>query len=63
MATSTAAAVAGRTDLGSIAPGKLADMILVDGNPLEDVTILEEHEQNIRVVMKDGRVYKNTLTN
>jgi hypothetical protein len=33
----------------------------VDGNPLDDVTILEDYEANIRLIMKDGRIYKNTL--
>ena len=41
-------------DIGSIAPGYFADLIAVDGNPLEDVTLL----QDVRVVMKGGRVIK-----
>ena len=44
--------------VGSITPGKLADVIAVSGNPLDDVTVLE----NVQFVMKDGKVYKNTLT-
>ena len=47
--------------LGVIEPGAYADLLIVDGNPLADVTVLEDHENNIRVVMKDGVVYKNTL--
>jgi imidazolonepropionase-like amidohydrolase len=42
------------TDLGSIQPGKLADVIAVDGNPLDDITLM----QHVAFVMKDGRVYK-----
>jgi imidazolonepropionase-like amidohydrolase len=54
-ATVNAAELCGLSrDLGTIEPGKRADLIAVDGNPLEDVTIL----QNVRFVMKDGRVYK-----
>ncbi len=40
-------------DLGSVAPGKFADVIAVDGNPLEDITLL----QKVSFVMKDGVVY------
>ncbi|WP_300616916.1 amidohydrolase family protein [Dokdonella sp.] len=42
-------------DLGSVEAGKLADVIAVDGNPLDDVKRL----QKVGFVMKDGRVYKN----
>ncbi len=41
-------------ELGVVAPGALADVIAVDGNPLDDVTLL----QHVAFVMKDGRVYK-----
>jgi imidazolonepropionase-like amidohydrolase len=41
-------------DLGSIAPGKFADVIAVEGNPLEDITLL----QKVKFVMREGKVYK-----
>lgn len=41
-------------DLGSISTGKLADIIAVEGNPLEDIKVLE----SVDFVMKDGVVYK-----
>jgi imidazolonepropionase-like amidohydrolase len=44
-------------DLGSIEPGKLADIIAVEGDPLSDVTLLE----HVRFVMKDGTIYKNEI--
>ena len=47
--------------LGVISEGAYADLLIVDGNPLDDVTILEDYEANIRLIMKDGRIYKNTL--
>ncbi|HEX2076617.1 MAG TPA: amidohydrolase family protein [Longimicrobium sp.] len=55
MATLGAARVAGREhDLGSIRPGKLADLILVDGNPAERITDL----RNVELVMKGGVLYR-----
>ena len=47
-------------DLGTLAPGKLADLIVVDGNPLEDITLLQERDR-IRLVMKEGRVFRDLL--
>jgi imidazolonepropionase-like amidohydrolase len=47
--------------LGVIRPGAYADLLLVDGDPLADVRILEDYENNIRLIMKNGEVYKNTL--
>jgi len=47
--------------LGVIKEGAYADLLIVEGNPLEDVRILEDYENNIRLIMKDGVVYKNTL--
>lgn len=58
--------------LGVIEEGALADILLVDGNPLEDLTVLGAKDQwfdaptpgpveSIRLIMKDGKVYKNTL--
>ena len=47
-------------DLGTLEAGKLADIIVVDGDPLRDVTILQERG-NIRVVMKGGTIYRNLL--
>jgi imidazolonepropionase-like amidohydrolase len=55
-ATSYAAEVLGTPDRGRIAEGLLADLIAVDGNPLEDVSRLED----VRFVMKGGVVYKGS---
>jgi imidazolonepropionase-like amidohydrolase len=41
--------------------GAYADILLVDGNPLEDATLLADYEENIDLIMKDGKIYKNTL--
>jgi imidazolonepropionase-like amidohydrolase len=47
--------------LGVIEAGAYADLLLVDGNPLEDVSILADYQSNIRLIMKDGVIYKNSL--
>ena len=57
--TSYAAEVLGWSDkLGSIEPGKWADIVAVSGDPLKDITEL----QRVKFVMKAGAVYKNDLT-
>ena len=47
--------------LGVIREGAYADILLVDGNPLQDVSILGDDGRNIPLVMKDGTVYKDNL--
>ena len=47
-------------DLGVIKEGALADILIVDGNPLEDLTMITDRT-HIRVIMKDGKIYKNSL--
>ena len=54
-ATTNAADLLGHSDLvGSIKPGKYADLIAVSGDPLKDISVLE----NVEFVMKEGKVYK-----
>jgi len=47
--------------LGVIEEGALADLLLVDGNPIEDMKLIEDPAKNFVVIMKDGKIYKNTL--
>ena len=47
--------------LGIIEEGAYADILVVNGNPLEDILLLGDEENNISLIMKDGKVYKNTL--
>jgi imidazolonepropionase-like amidohydrolase len=47
--------------LGVVEEGALADLLLVDGNPLENLNLLQDPEKNLLVIMKDGVIYKNTL--
>jgi len=47
--------------LGVIKEGAYADIIIVDGNPLEDISLFADPEKNLKVIMKDGKIYKNTI--
>jgi imidazolonepropionase-like amidohydrolase len=47
--------------LGTLEPGKAADLIVVDGNPLEDVTLFERGLEKVVLVMKDGKIIKDIL--
>jgi len=46
--------------LGVVEDGALADLLLIDGNPLEDVGLLTDPGKNIVLIMKDGSIYKDT---
>lgn len=48
-------------ELGVIKEGALADMILVDGNPLENLNLVAYPDKNFVLIMKDGKIYKNTI--
>jgi imidazolonepropionase-like amidohydrolase len=69
MATSTNAellALSGKRNpypgkLGVVEQGALADLLLVDGNPLENINLVAD-PKNFLIIMKDGKVYKDTLT-
>ena len=47
--------------LGVIKEGAYADMILVNGNPLQDLDLVSDPVNNFKLIMKDGTIYKNTL--
>jgi imidazolonepropionase-like amidohydrolase len=47
--------------LGVLQEGAWADMLLVEGDPTQDINVLADPERNFVVIIKDGRVYKNTL--
>ena len=46
--------------LGVVAEGALADLLLVDGDPLANIALITDPEKNFLVIMKDGRIFKNT---
>ena len=48
--------------LGVVEEGALADLILVDGDPLENLNLIADPEKSFVLIMKDGRMVKNALT-
>jgi imidazolonepropionase-like amidohydrolase len=61
-ATRTNAELIGMADrIGTVEPGKLADMIVVDGNPLEDLALFEQGLERVVLVMKEGRIAKDIM--
>jgi imidazolonepropionase-like amidohydrolase len=60
-ATTVAAELIGmKGQLGIIAPGAIADVIVVNGSPLEDIALLARHEENVLLVMKAGVIYRRS---
>jgi imidazolonepropionase-like amidohydrolase len=52
-------------ELGVIKEGAYADLLLVKGNPLDDLSVLgndKDNKNNFQVIMKDGKIYKNCLS-
>jgi imidazolonepropionase-like amidohydrolase len=47
--------------LGVVEEGALADLLLVDGNPIADINLVADPVKNFVLIMKDGKIYKNTL--
>lgn len=47
--------------LGEVSEGAYADLIIVDGNPLENIELLGDPENSFKLIMKGGKIYKNTL--
>lgn len=70
MATSSNAALLAMSGPRNPYPGKIgvieadayADILVVDGDPIADIKLIADPDANLKVIMKDGRIYKNTLT-
>jgi imidazolonepropionase-like amidohydrolase len=61
-ATTVGAELCGMADeLGTIAPGALADLIVVDGDPLEDISLLQDDGAHLPLIMRDGIIFKDRL--
>jgi imidazolonepropionase-like amidohydrolase len=69
MATSTNAALLAMSGprnpypgkLGVVEQGALADLLLVDGDPISNIKLIEDPDKNFLVIMKDGKIYKNNV--
>src|SRR5215469_12289545 len=48
--------------LGVVQEGALADLLLIDGDPLANINLVADPDKNFVVIMKDGKVYKNILS-
>ncbi len=48
-------------ELGVIKVGAYADLLLIDGNPLENLDVMNDPQKNFRLIMKDGVIHKDTL--
>jgi imidazolonepropionase-like amidohydrolase len=46
--------------LGVIEPGAYADLLLIDGDPFRDISILEHPEKSVALIMKGGQIYKDS---
>ena len=46
---------------GVIEEGAYVDLLLVDGSPLENIDLIGDPAKNFVVIMKDGKIYKNTV--
>lgn len=47
--------------IGTIEKGKIADIIVVNGNPLNDIKVFQDYQQNVALIMKNGQIYKNNV--
>jgi imidazolonepropionase-like amidohydrolase len=47
--------------LGVVEEDAYADLLIVDGNPIEDIKLMLDYENNFKLIIKDGKVFKNTL--
>lgn len=62
-ATATNAAILQRTgELGVVAPGARADLLVIDGNPLHDLGVFDKAGRKLLAIMKDGAFHKNQLS-
>ena len=50
-----------RGKLGVVEVGALADLVLVDGNPIENIELIANPAKNFLIIMKDGKIHKDTL--
>ena len=49
----------GQAELGVVRPGAWADLLVVEGDPTQDLSLLADPERNLSVIVKDGRTHRN----
>lgn len=49
------------TTLGRVAKGYLADLLVVDGNPLDDIALMQQPDEHFSLIMKNGKIFKNAI--
>jgi len=47
--------------LGVIESGAFADLLIIDGDPIANIKLIADPDKNLKLIMKDGRIYKNSL--
>jgi hypothetical protein len=47
--------------LGVVKKGVFANLLVVDGNPLEEIPVLHVYRNNLKLIMQNGKILKNTL--
>ncbi|MYU15743.1 amidohydrolase family protein [Streptomyces sp. SID8361] len=58
--TTAAALLRKESEIGTIAPGARADLLIVDGDPVEDISVLADPERNLAAIVAAGRIVKDT---
>jgi len=48
--------------IGCVKPGAFADLLVVDGDPLEDISLLAADGQNLSLIVRGGEIVKNRLS-
>ena len=48
--------------LGVVEEGALADLLVTNGNPIDDISLLQNPDRNLLIIMKDGKIYKDALS-
>jgi imidazolonepropionase-like amidohydrolase len=60
-ATINPAKMMGQPQLGQIKPGFFADLLIIKNNPLDDITVFDRSDEEIQLVMKEGRVCRSSI--
>ena len=47
--------------IGTAEPGKFADLILLNGNPLDDMSLFQNYKEKLLLIIQNGKIYKNIV--